>query len=267
MTFGLNPTRLRREPLYRTWTGGGKCKWGENMKFFEHNPGRKGPYFEGWYFKQQARDGSSLALIPALHIDGRGRSSASLQVISDQGSWWLEYPGNALERASGAFQMKLGGGGYGRGGLRIEEKRDGLDLRGAIQFGPFTPLGSDIMGPFRFVPGMECRHGVVSMCHTLTGALSLNGRAIDFTGGAGYIETDRGRSFPSAYLWTQCLWAAGRGSIMLSIATIPLAAGSFTGCICAVIHKGREYRLATYRGCRVERWSGRGALVRQGKYR
>ena len=124
------------------------------------------------------------------------------------------------------------------------------------------------MGPFRFLPGMECRHGVISMGHTLEGTLTLNGAAMDFTGGTGYVETDRGRSFPSAYLWTQCAWRETRcSSLMLSIADIPLAAGSFTGCICAVLHQGREYRLATYQGARVERWSGGGALIRQGRYR
>lgn len=68
----------------------------------------------------------------------------------------------------------------------------------------FTPLRSDIMGPFRFLPGMECSHGVISMGHSLEGKLDLNGKRIDFSGGTGYVETDRGRSFPSAYLWTQC---------------------------------------------------------------
>lgn len=54
---------------------------------------------------------------------------------------------------------------------------------------------------------------------------------------------------------------------MLSIADIPLPAGHFTGCICAVIYRGREYRLATYRGVRIEQWSDTGAVTRQGKYR
>ena len=54
---------------------------------------------------------------------------------------------------------------------------------------------------------------------------------------------------------------------MLSIATIPMARGSFTGCICAVCYKGREYRLATYRGARAKYWSGDGAVIGQGKYR
>lgn len=113
----------------------------------------------------------------------------------------------------------------------------GLRLRGAVGFGAFTRLVSDIMGPFRFLPGMECSHGVISMTHALEGALSINGRTLDFTGGTGYIETDRGRSFPRAYLWAQCAWG-GHSGFMLSAATIPLPLGGFTGCICALVHGG-----------------------------
>ena len=54
---------------------------------------------------------------------------------------------------------------------------------------------------------------------------------------------------------------------MLAIATIPLPVGGFTGCICSILHRGREYRLATYRGTRIETWSSAGAVIRQGKYR
>ena len=44
-------------------------------------------------------------------------------------------------------------------------------------------------------------------------------------------------------------------------------AGGFTGCIASVFYGGREYRLATYRGARVEEWSPSGLVIRQGKYR
>ena len=54
---------------------------------------------------------------------------------------------------------------------------------------------------------------------------------------------------------------------MLAVASIPLPMGGFTGCICAIQHQGREYRLATYRGARIEAWSARGAVIRQGQYR
>lgn len=124
------------------------------------------------------------------------------------------------------------------------------------------------MGPFRFFAGMQCSHGIISMGHSLEGALELNGEHLDFSDGIGYIETDRGRSFPSKYLWTQCVWGGPeRGSLMLAIATIPLPVGGFTGCICSVLYGGQEYRLATYRGVQIKAWSSSGAAIRQGKYR
>lgn len=54
---------------------------------------------------------------------------------------------------------------------------------------------------------------------------------------------------------------------MLSIATVPLPFSSFTGCICAILYDGREYRLATYRGTQAKRWSDNGAIICQGKHR
>ena len=234
------------------------------MERFFHAPGR-GAYFEGWYFKLQTRGGEALALIPALHQDAALRRSASLQVITREGSWWLEYPAAEFGASAERLRIRAGANIFTDKGLRVSADAPGLRLRGAVGFGAFTRLVSDIMGPFRFLPGMECSHGVISMTHALEGALSINGRTLDFTGGTGYIETDRGRSFPRAYLWAQCAWG-GRSGFMLSAATIPLPLGGFTGCICALVHGGHEYRLATYRGARVEHWSGGGAVVSQGRW-
>lgn len=238
------------------------------MEKYYHGREKRGPYFEGWYLKHQAREGAALALIPAYHIDRSGRRSASLQVIAGDQSWWLEYPDTEFRAFEGMFCVQMGKSLFStqKGCLHIEG--NGLSLHGMVRYGPFTPLKSDIMGPFRFLSGMECAHGVISMRHPLEGSLILNGKTMDFSGGTGYIETDRGSSFPSAYLWTQCAWQeSSLDSLMLSIATIPMAGGQFTGCICAVCCGGREYRIATYRGARVERWSTTGAAVRQGKYR
>lgn len=237
------------------------------MEYF-HGGRRAGPYFEGWYFKHQNKRGQTLALIPAFHIDRAGRRGASVQVISNRGTWWLEYPDTQFQAAREQFQVQLGRSRFFRQGIVLHIEREGLSLHGALRYGPFTALQSDIMGPFRFFAGIQCSHGVISMGHALDGALELNGEPIDFSGGIGYIETDRGRSFPRAYLWTQCAWDnPARGSLMLAIATVPLPVGRFTGCICSVLYGGLEYRLATYRGARMEEWSPSGAVVRQGEYR
>ena len=237
------------------------------MRFFR-GTNEKGPYFEGWYLKHQTPQGQTLALIPAFHIDGQGRRTASLQVISNDQAWWLEYPAEQMRISRRPFQTGLGESGFGQQGIDLHILRDGLSLCGSLRYGPFTALCSDIMGPFRLFGGMQCAHGVVSMGHSLNGVLELNGTHLDFSNGLGYIETDRGRSFPSAYLWTQCIWGGREpGSLMLAIAKVPLPVGGFTGCICSVFCGGREYRLATYRGVKIEAWSPSGAVIRQGKYR
>ena len=64
----------------------------------------------------------------------------------------------------------------------------------------------------------------------------------------GYIEGDRGYSFPSEYVWTQCCFP--EGSVMLSVANIPFCGMHFTGVISAIHFRGKEYRLATYLGAR-----------------
>lgn len=237
------------------------------MNFFRSTNGT-GPYFEGWYLKHQTRQGQALALIPAFHIDGSGRRTASLQVIARDQAWWLAHPETQLQVSRQPFQVTVGLSSFGSQGIVLHIEQDDLSLCGTLRYGPFTALRSDIMGPFRFFAGMQCSHGVISMGHSLEGSLVLNGERLDFTNGIGYIETDRGRSFPSAYLWTQCVWdGPACGSLMLAAAAIPLPVGGFTGCICSVFFRGQEYRLATYRGAKIEEWSPSGAVIRQGKYR
>ncbi len=149
------------------------------MGFFR-GTNRTGPYFEGWYFKHQNPQGQTLALIPAFHIDRDGRRTASLQVISKDQAWWLEYPASQLHISRQPFQVQIGQSRFGSQGIDLHIQRDGLSLRGALRYSPLTALRSDIMGPFRFFAGMQCAHGVISMGHSLSGALELNGEHLDF---------------------------------------------------------------------------------------
>jgi hypothetical protein len=216
--------------------------------------------FEGWYYKQQAAE--CLALIPALHAEN-GVKTASLQIVTEAGGVTLPFPPEKLTIDRRGPFLRLGENRFGPKGLHLAVREDGMELAGDLRFTSPARLRYDIMGPFAFLP-MECRHSVFSMRHGVSGALRMNGRLLNFDGGTGYAEGDRGRSFPKRYLWTQCSFE--EGSLMLSVADIPFAGGCFTGMIGFVYRNGREKRIATYLGARPIRLGSGLAVVRQGAY-
>ena len=189
--------------------------------------------FEGWYYKHHA-NGKSLALIP-----GRASDGAFVMAITDDRSYHIPYPLTDYHKGD---ILKIGGNSFSPDGIRLDIRHPELTLTGEIAYTDPTRIRGDIMGPFRFFP-MECRHGIVSMNHSLCGTVTLNGEMQDFAGGKGYIESDSGRSFPEKYTWVQCNNFAQDCSIMVSVAKIPFYGLKFWGCICVVWLNGREYRL------------------------
>lgn len=65
-----------------------------------------GNYFEGWYFKWQEED-KTLALIPARHRF-RGKTTCSLQVITDEKAFFIPLPGDSLFFDRENFTIRLG---------------------------------------------------------------------------------------------------------------------------------------------------------------
>lgn len=216
--------------------------------------------FCGWYFKCQSK-GQTLAVIPSVHAAG-GNRWACIQIISNDGNWAAQLPyEHVLARREGPCAI-MDGNVFSSRGFRLDLHADGLSAEGFVRFGPLSPIRYDIMGPFRYVPFMECRHSVYSMRHRVNGRLRVNGTDYNFQNGVGYLEGDRGRSFPNHYVWTQCCFPGG--SLMLSAAEIPLGPGRFTGVIGVVQLEGKEYRLATYLGAKVAGIGGNKITVRQG---
>ncbi len=219
--------------------------------------------FRGWYFKCQS-DTQTLAVIPAAHFSGGGGSS-SVQVITDSGAWTFDFPYEEYREYKKGFGVSVGGNVFDADGLNLRLKNSACTVEGGVRFGPLTPIRYDIMGPFKAVPFMECRHSVVSMRHSVAGEINVNGEIFRFDDGTGYIEGDRGRSFPREYIWTQCHFNGG--SLMLSVAHIPMLGLGFTGIIGVIMWRGREYRLATYLGARAAKIADGEVTVRQGDKR
>lgn len=220
-------------------------------------------YFKGWYFKAQNTD-HTVAVIPAMHIGENGEKSASIQVIADNGVWYATYPYEEFDVNKKQRQVRVGKNVFSEQGLKINMDNDDIKAIGVLNFDALTPIQYDIMGPFCYVPFMECRHSVYSMRHAVNGQLLINNQLYDFTDAVGYTEGDRGRSFPSVYAWTQCHF--GDNSLMLSAADIPLGIRHFTGIIGVILLQGKEYRLATYLGAKARFIGDDGLVIQQGKY-
>lgn len=201
--------------------------------------------FSGWYFRCQS-DLQTLAVIPSVHRTKESKYCA-IQLITDTQSFHVPFPYPDFHKEGD--QISIAGNRFGKEGITLDIRTLDLHATGSVQFGPFTPIQYDIMGPFRYVPFMQCRHSVYSMHHSVDGELIVNGTPYMFANAFGYIEGDRGYSFPSKYVWTQCSFPDG--ALMLSIADIPIGGFHFTGVIGIVHLRGKEYRLATYLGAKA----------------
>lgn len=233
-----------------------------------HGYQKKKSYFEGWYLKHQSKD-LSIAFIPAFHIDKDERRTASIQVITKDNSYNFLFIKEEFFSSKDSFCVKIGKNTFSKQGIYVDLKNEQVEIFGAIYYSSFTPLRSDIMGPFHYIPFMQCNHGVLSMLHPIKGSLLINGKVYDFAGGLGYIEKDFGCSFPRFYTWTQCGgWSRKKdGSLMASVAHIPFGVFTFTGCICAIWYHGKEYWLATYLGAKIIKNTEHELVIKQGKYK
>ncbi len=219
---------------------------------------QNGEWFEGWYFKHQNAE-DTVALIA-----GRSGEGAFVQVLCDSSSWYASFPADQYRRD--ADSLSIGGSGFSIHGIRVDLRGAGVPVFGAIGYHHLTPLRSDIMGPFRHLP-LQCRHEIRSLHHELSGGLEIDGRHVDFSGGTGYIEGDRGRGFPPRYTWVQSNDFAEPCCVMLAIADIPMPGFAFRGTLGVVWYRGIEHRLATYNGAKVIELTRHRIALRRGQRR
>ena len=238
-----------------------KDKQHASMRF--QNLPRK-EYFEGWYFKHVSPDEQVvISFIPGLSVS-KGAAKPFVQVIlaeKREDAWhsrtdWLNYSEPLVGEEPFSFQ--LGENHFSRDGLRLAFQGEKLQVFGSLTFSDGVPLPSSnwaptVMGPFSYLPGMECIHSVISLNHSLQGSLKINGRLVDFSRGKGYIEKDWGSSFPKHYVWLQSNHFSQEASLFFSWADIPVMGTSFKGYIAHLYYQGRHHRFATYtRGhCRL----------------
>ncbi len=218
-------------------------------------------YFEGWYYKiVDADETNSFALIPGIAYDKDKNAHSFIQVI-DSIEYRTEY--NRFHISDFKFSyneldVAVGKNRFTKDSIEINMENEDYPVSGHLEFYDIEPFpkklfSPGIMGPFSFVPFMECYHGVVNIHHSIKGKLMINNNLVDFTGGYGYIEKDWGRSFPKWWVWIQSNHFKEKDiSLMFSIAKIPWLGTHFTGFISFLKIKGKMYLFATYTGAKVK---------------
>ncbi len=223
-----------------------------------HGWGRRKRFFEGWYYKiVNKKEDQAFAFIPGIAMDEQGKQQAFVQVL-DGKKMKAEYHQFAAEDfvpQAGKFELAIGANYFSSTTLRLALP----GATGELNFTKQVPWSSSwyspgIMGPFSFVPFMQCYHGILSMDHQIEGQLTIEGTEIDFTGGRGYLEKDWGHSFPSAYIWMQSNHFSESGiSLKASVAKIPWMGTSFVGFIAGIWLRDRLIEFTTYNFTRLRR--------------
>ena len=213
--------------------------------------GKTKKYFEGWYFKVvNADETKAFAFIPGIAMDEQGNKNAFIQILDGKKRTALyhRFEASSFIPSPQKFFINIDENSFSENYLSLNLPGAGgeLNFSGNIPWPkPFYSPG--IMGPYAFVPFMECYHGIVSMDHKITGELIIDNEKINFDKGRGYIEKDWGRSFPSAYFWLQTNHFNEAGiSLKASVAKIPWIRNSFTGFIAGIWLKDKLIRFTTY---------------------
>ncbi len=227
-----------------------------------HGGNRSKGHFEGWYVKLVSADREArLAVIPGVFLAAEedGPHEAFVQILdgSTGKSWYVPYPLEEFSAAPGGLDVRVGPNTFTARGVHLAIPDPGLfadiTYTTPLDGWPVSAGSPGAMGPFAFVPFMECYHGVVSFGHGLAGPLTLAGRTWSLDGGRGYIEKDWGKSFPAGYLWMHSNhFEHPSTSLMASIALIPWMRGVFRGVLIGLKHQGQLYTFATYNRSRTK---------------
>ncbi len=202
-------------------------------------------YFFGKYYKFICESGFSFAVIIAQSNEGK-----SIQLITKDNSYQIMDIESVKIIDNNHFVFSI-------------EQND-IKLIGNLYIGNLNPLKKKVMGPFSYVPFMECRHDIYSMYHSVRGEVVLNNEVIKFNNGIGYIEGDKGRNFPKEYIWYNSV--TKDNSITIAIATIPIAFIKFIGVLCFIKNKNQELFFCTWNGVKIKELDSGIIRLKKGKY-
>ncbi len=225
-----------------------------------HGWGKKKKFFEGWYYKIVSKDQDhAFAFIPGIAMDENGLKQAFIQILDGKkfNSNYIKFSFDKFKANPLVHDVRIVNNRFKLNSIEL----DLPNIKGKLLFKNLTPWSKSffspgIMGPFSFLPFMECYHGILSMNHSISGELTINKKRINFDNGRGYTEKDWGHSFPLGYVWMQSNHFSNKNiSFKLSVAKIPLRGFSFIGFIAGIYINGNIIEFTTYNFSKLKKCS------------
>lgn len=221
---------------------------------------KKNNYFEGWYYKIIDRDKKqALAIIPGISMK-EGDAHAFIQLLDHQNhSYYFRYNVNEFWYNDKSFEIIIGQSYFSGNKMVLDITDAKMRITGVLEFDhiirlPKTLYRPGIMGPFSYLPFMECYHGIINIHHNIRGELHISNKTVNFTKGFGYIEKDWGSSFPKSWIWFQSNHFQPKdGTVMFTVARIPWIGKAFDGFLCFLRIKSHILVFATYTGAKIRK--------------
>lgn len=150
-------------------------------------------YFEGWYFKNTS-DNLNISFIPGINIT-KNKKEAFIQVITKDTSYYINYDIKDFHYNHSPFYIEINNNFFSKDKIHIDINDKKIKINGELNYKNnkninTNILNPNIMGPFSYLPFMECNHAVISMKNNVNGTITINNDEYIFNNGTGYIEKD-----------------------------------------------------------------------------
>ncbi|CAF0956105.1 unnamed protein product [Adineta ricciae] len=225
-----------------------------------------GVFFEGWYFKLSFEElNYSVIVIPGVHRNDYDRF-AFMMIAYNNISHYFRFPFESFHSSTDEFLATIGQDenifSYDKMIVNIQPKSTddasesfqmNLTLSSHLTIPDLSWLIPGTMGPFSWIPTMQCNHHVLSLKYQVQGSIKINHSDSMSVHGVGYLEKDWGYSFPTVWSWGQAnQWenlplGTSPPSLFFSFAMIPWYFNlKFPGFLIVFEHNGHFYRFNAY---------------------
>lgn len=209
--------------------------------------------FEGWYVRVHDTSCSFAVIFGISHTkDDPHAFIQTLDTITKQ-TQYVRYTLKQVRICPYPFQLCIADSTLDASGMRLALMNCPIEMVGCMKFSQLQKLprsiySPTIMGPLSYRKELECVHTICSMHHHVSGDLQIQNRRFSLHGD-GYMEKDRGTSFPKHYIWLQSnVCQEEQASFFLALANVPIRSISFQGIISCLQLSNKLYRFASYYG-------------------